>query len=510
MQKKEQPQPGTTLSNQSKDNDYQQQSKKLNPDFISNHFEELEKHTDENSTKKKVEMFWSITEKNKIIFNSHLFIKYLENYGYRTVKIGEALELVEIKGNIVNRVTPSDIKQFVLKQFADETEILKYLIDRTGLWSLNYLDALSMVALTMHRDTKEESFHYFKNGVVKVTKKGIEPPIPYPEFKHLIWGEHIIKHDFDLPDNSDTVFAKFISRLANNTEQRILQIRSTIGYCLHTYRDPSNTRAVILNDENISDNPEGGSGKGLLVQAMSHLRKVLIVDGKKFDPKNEFAYQNVDETVSIIHIDDPARGFNFEDLFSVITSGIPVNRKNKAQYYLPIEKCPVFILTTNSILKGAGSSNLRRQYNVDINQYFNAERRPIDEYNHLFFSQWTCSEWNKFYRYFLESIQVYLNKGVIECGEQEDKKKEAIRYTNNSFVEWFEDIKEDFNNYEGTPTTVAKERFLNESGLRTKISLSDKKFLKWVQEYCRIYKIDFTKTDSRPRGFKIDNVQEVF
>jgi hypothetical protein len=470
----------------------------------------LKQHPDKFSTKNEVATFWSITKKNTILFDSHLFIKYLENFGFRTVKIGDVIELVEIKGNIVNRVTPSDIKQFVLKQFADDTEILKYLIDRTGLWSLNYLDALSVVTLKMHRDTKEASYHYFKNGVVKVSKKGIEPPIPYLEFKHLIWGEHIINHDFDLSVSSDAIFAKFISRLANNTDERILQIRSTIGYCLHNYRDPSNTRAVILNDENISDIPEGGSGKGLLVQAMSHLRKTYTFDGKKFDPKNQFSYQNIDETITIIHIDDPARGFNFEDLFSVITSGIPVNRKKIAEYYLPIEKCPIFILTTNTILKGAGSSNIRRQYNIDIHQHFNAYHRPIDEFKQNFFSQWDSTEWNKFYRYFLESIQIYLDKGVIECSEQEGAKKEAIRLTNNSFVDWFEDVKEDFKCWDTTPTTEAKEQFLRESGQKFKISLSDKKFLTWVKAYCRIFKIEFTKNDGRPRGFKIGNEQEVF
>ena len=38
-------------------------------------------------TKKELATFWSITVKNRILFNSHLFIKYLENFGFKTVKI---------------------------------------------------------------------------------------------------------------------------------------------------------------------------------------------------------------------------------------------------------------------------------------------------------------------------------------------------------------------------------------------------------------------------------------
>ena len=38
-------------------------------------------------------------------------------------------------------------------------------------------------------------------------------------------------------------------------------MRSTIGYMLHGWKNLAYCPAVILNDEMISDNPEGGSGK---------------------------------------------------------------------------------------------------------------------------------------------------------------------------------------------------------------------------------------------------------
>ncbi len=51
--------------------------------------------------------------------------------------------------------------------------------------------------------------------------------------------------------------------------------------------------AVILNDEVISDNPEGGTGKGLLMSALSKMKKLVVIDGKSFAFERSFAYQLV-------------------------------------------------------------------------------------------------------------------------------------------------------------------------------------------------------------------------
>ena len=51
-------------------------------------------------------------------------------------------------------------------------------------------------------------------------------------------------------------------------------MRSTIGYLLHAWKNLSYSPATILNDEQISDSPEGGTGKGLFVNALSHMKKL--------------------------------------------------------------------------------------------------------------------------------------------------------------------------------------------------------------------------------------------
>ena len=51
---------------------------------------------------------------------------------------------------------------------------------------------------------------------------------------------------------------------------------------MHGYKNLSYCPAVILNDEVISDNPEGGTGKGLFMNALSQMKKLVVIDGKAF------------------------------------------------------------------------------------------------------------------------------------------------------------------------------------------------------------------------------------
>ena len=60
-------------------------------------------------------------------------------------------------------------------------------------------------------------------------------------------------------------------------------MRSTIGYLLHGWKNLAYCPAVILNDEVISENPEGGTGKGLFMNGLSMMKKVVVIDGKSFN-----------------------------------------------------------------------------------------------------------------------------------------------------------------------------------------------------------------------------------
>jgi hypothetical protein len=450
--------------------------------------------------------FWFLDKYGKPKIQSDLFIDWLQSQGFYSVKIGDRIELVQIDKCVVKKITPSDTKQYTLKyvrEIDDSERVVQMLIDNTRLWSLKYLDALKPRTIQHTKDLKDCSYFYFNNGIVEVNKNGIKDTVHYEDFKRLVWEDMILERDFK-QNNSEPIFEDFIRKLCNNEEERILRTRCIIGYCLHTFKTSATSKALIIQDEEIKDTPEGGSGKSLFVDALSKLRNTTSIDGKRFEPTASFSYQNIDETINLFHIDDTRNGFQFEELFSVITNGFDINRKGKSEFHLPIEKSPLIIMTSNSVIRGIGGSFVRRQIMLYVNQYFSESHTPYDEYKMYFYNDWDSTEWNKFDTWMLNCMQLYLTTGIPPQDELRCKKTQAIKATSYSFVEWIEENKEIL--YLGISTHDAKTDYLNYSGNRH-FSLSDKRFVQWVQDYCKINAIPFIKkeTEFRKRGFIIGN-----
>src|SRR5690606_16463602 len=146
-----------------------------------------------------------------------------------------------------------------------------------------------------------------------------------------------IRRDFKRDKNDENDYKKFVYNISNGNP---LAIECAIGYLLCTYKNKVNNKAIILNDEVITDNPEGGTGKGVFVQGLSHIRKVSILDGKTFDDKKSFPYQTVSPDTSILVFDDAKRNFDIESKFSIITEGLTLERKGKDAIKLPVEDSP--------------------------------------------------------------------------------------------------------------------------------------------------------------------------
>ena len=127
-------------------------------------------------------------------------------------------------------------------------------------------------------------------------------------------------------------------------------------------RNKMNNKAIILNDEVISDNPEGGTGKGLFIQGIKQLKKTSILDGKAFDDKKSFPYQTVSQDCTVLVFDDVKQNFNFESKFSLVTEGLTLERKNKDAIKLSVEESPKLVISTNYAIKGAGNSNRKIFY----------------------------------------------------------------------------------------------------------------------------------------------------
>lgn len=444
----------------------------------------------------------------RVLLNDTIYFEYLMGAGFHTVRDDNSISFVRIQNNLIRKVIPHDVKAYLVEEsrsFGNE-KITNYLLRDTKIYKPEYLYALDEIKPDVIRDTKNEAYFFFQNGVVTVTAQQIFGPVPYEQFDKLVWEHKILNRNYNRPNENEpiTVFADFVLKLSGDIHERVSYLWSIIGYALHNYRTSANSRAIIFNDEELSSQPEGGSGKTLLVKALGKLRTLTEKDGKTFNPRSTFQWSDVDETTDLVLIDETGSSFSFEDLFSLITSGITIERKFSDKFRLNIEQSPLFLITTNKVVQGSSGSFVRRQYPVDIFQYFSYRHTPIDEYGQLFFEDWSESEWNKFDNFMMECVRYYFNYGVVSYSELESPHKIAVRAVGQVFVDWFIDNLDDLIGENGT--TEVWSRYLEET-CQSNRGISLIAFVKKIKVCSEImgYRFSELRTSKR-RGFRIDSI----
>jgi len=359
---------------------------------------------------------------------------------------------------------------------------------------------IDSIYLKMLADEKDTAYIPFKNGVVKVTANNTEL-LNFIDVDGYIWENQIINREFKKVTDFTNDFQDFIRKVSANDDERTKSLELTLGYLIHTYKDKTDQKAVIFNDQEIDDNPNGGSGKSLVLTSLSNFRKLIKIDGKSFDPKkSDFVYQRVNLDTQILSFDDVKKNFNFEQLFSLITEGITVNRKNKDEIFIPFERSPKIIITTNYVINGIGSSHERRRHEIEFFQYFNNKRSPLSEYGRLLFDSWNVNDWNKFDNYFINNLQMFLNEGLVKTISINGNAKRFIQGSTKDFFDWTEEGNLVINTRIYTVDIVAL--FLQE--YKNYKELSPRDFMKWVREYCDYKGYDFEKNrDQKGRYFEI-------
>jgi hypothetical protein len=196
--------------------------------------------------------------------------------------------------------------------------------------------------------------------------------------------------------------------------KRLNRLMTIIGYMLHKYKDPANAKAVILLDTDHLSGPSGGTGKGIIVKAIGQVRKLNREDGKSISTSNRFNLANVDEYTDIIVIDDVPKGFNFEDIFSMVTDGVTIEKKYQNKFILPFDRSPKIMLSSNYLIAGNTSSHRRRRVEFQVTNYFNAGFTPEDKYGHRLFDEWDNEQWLLFYNLMIGCQQKYLKNGIVQ------------------------------------------------------------------------------------------------
>lgn len=439
------------------------------------------------------EDFWFISidksGKEKVIIDPLKYKFFLERNGFKKHYPNDSQKptWVYINSNKVKITSVEIIKDFVLNYLLEkkEFEVWNYCAKYQNMFAENFLLMLESIELKMLNDTRTSSFIAFQNGVLEVTKDKINM-IDYIDIDYYIWNDHILQRDFVELDEFENDYQKFIFNISNSNPN---PIECVIGYLISTYKNRSNNKAIILNDEVISDNPEGGTGKGVFVQGVSQIRKTSIIDGKLFDGKKSFPYQTVSLDTKVLVFDDVVKNFNFEEKFSLVTEGLTLERKNKDAVKLNVHESPKLIISTNYAIKGEGNSHDRRRFELEIAQYYGKDLTPEDEFKRQLFDDWNVEDFQKFDNYMIYCLKLFLNNGLIKQNAKNIKMRKFIAETNMDFLEWISDC-------ENFPLNVRNDKsqffnaFVNDNKDFDKW-LKRNKFNIWVQKYANFKGYNF-------------------
>jgi len=398
------------------------------------------------------DIFWAIDNKQKISIDSLKFKNFLEDSGfYKYFPEGALIPtFVKVKSNILSFSSAALIKEYVLDYLErKEPAVFNYCTKNSSLFTDQFLTLLKSIDVKILQDSKTEAYIPFLNGVLHVTKDKTQL-INYIDINGFIWERQIIQRNWKEVDDIDNDFSSLAMRVSNNNADRMDALCSALGYLIHGYKDKTHQKAIIFNDQEIDENPNGGSGKSIMINALKAFKNVVVIDGKKYDNKGDFVYQRVSIDSQILAFDDVRRNFNFE-------------------------------------------SHERRRHEIEFYQYFNANHTPVKEYGRLLFDDWSAEDWAKFDNFMIFNLQHYLTKGLLSAPLENAERKRYIQETCIEFVDFIEDYDFVYN----SPYYI-KELFNIFIGINKEYNkLTNKRWAMWINIFLKYDKRDFITSKDR-------------
>lgn len=404
----------------------------------------------------KISTFWEVSDAGKITINRTRLINFLHYTGgfslYYYDKSSTIFRVVRCKQGFVEEVSSEHIKKF-LKDYIEGLpdsfdggitgeDLMELVLKGSDtFFSKSLLEFLNRSDFDFLKDTIDEAYFPFNNGVVKVSKTGAQL-LAYQDIKKVIWRSQVIDYDIIIdPDStSNAEYGEFVNKISGETDDRFSYACTLIGYLLHKYKDFSKPYAVILAEENDNENEGGGTGKGIFITALSKFINSERVDGKNFKLDKNFAFQRVGLDTKLVAIEDCRKNVDFEGFYSIITEGITVEKKNKDELFIPYKDSPKIMFTTNYTISQVGNHAKRRQRVLEFSSFFNATKTPATHFGHNLFDEWDKDEWNRFYNFGFVCVQNYLQYGImmVEATDKIKRKHIRLKYS-EQFLEWWDE-----------------------------------------------------------------------
>lgn len=380
--------------------------------------------------------FW-IRKGKKLQIKYTDLVHWLHTIGYRLYQN----EIVKITDNIVTIVDAGKLRALFIDEVEPDVtdefyEKVSLMFSETG----GLMAKLQTLEDKFLKDTKDETWLFYKNYAVKITATEILP-MQYREVDGYIWAGSVIDRNFYNGDFVGCDADRFVNILGGH---KSADLQKLLGYTISRYKDPINPRAVILTEDIDAEEEgesQGGSGKGLLFSFVRQFRKVADFNGKSFSTQDTFLYQSIELDTNIIFIDDVERKFSFTSLFSILTGSLLVNKKNKPQIVITYDKSPKIVITSNFSVGAMDISSERRKYEFAVVKHFGKEYEPIDEFGRQFFNEWDQPEWAKFDNFIANCCKLYLaekDKKHIGNITANSAERSLLSNTNKDFIDYMD------------------------------------------------------------------------
>ena len=368
----------------------------------------------------------------------------------------------------------------------------------------------------LHKDKKDATYIPFANGVCKITKDCIEM-IDYKSKEIAFFIDKIKsqQHHFKITDIAKreiSDFEKFIiyaiigretDDFTHNEQKDIRAFYSMIGYLISNYKNPAESPAIILSDEDaVIGERRGARGKSLLAEAVRKVKGSIFKDATKFNPAYTHVYADLERYHDIYILDDATERFKYDTLYTDITGDITAQRKGTSAVTIPFEDAPKFVITTNApwrFDKDADSTN-RRFVEYQFSNYWKREYTPEMFFGYRFFDDWDDEQWQLFYEFLIACSMQFLTTGLQRISYAKDKDNYRGLFSNDVIEHEFERIFLEMK----TKSSFNVTDFLDEHDKKPMFRFNNKLFhrqnaRKHIDAYLIDHKIevDFSKKEKR-------------
>lgn len=421
---------------------------------------------------KDITSFWRTTDRGSVIIDTKLFLRFIEANGYGIYRPKDAIKnwnFVKVENMIVDIVDVLDIKKGILEYVEKNAPepVFDHLQMKNRYFENTFLNALKIVQVDQVKDTVDTSFIFFEEFYYEITKDIVSKK-DYIELEGVhIWRKQVCKKNITkVVDWRKHDFPQFLYRSMGKDEVKFKSACSAIGYGIHSYKKQRLAKLVYACDESTAELDglaNGGTGKKLYQQCLGFVRSVVEIDGKDFDKKDKFKFQNVADDTQIIIIDDYEN--DIKELFTKITGSFGIERKGMDKKIIEFSEAPKIFTSANVAPKGFSTSFARRLHVIEFTDYYNEDNTPADEFGDkdMFSDDWDQDDYNALYSFLFHCTQSYLKSGLPVIVVKDMKYKQMVKNNGNNFTDyWYNTRAYNMNEMHGG--RVIFEDYKNETG----------------------------------------------